>query len=148
MNGKNSKVGRGRIYVVHAIDKRVLYRAGDDNQIAINRAMSYLIRRHALGAYLAMRRGDPPTACEPMRIMVRTGRPLRPGQPIAPAHGKWRTPQGGYTKGAEGPPPAEVVSVLPAPKWAARCELERRYPKVWAAYCCGALVCYSGAVFA
>lgn len=131
-----------RVYVTHAITGTVLYYAGGENDKSMERAIDYAIRRHALMAYIAMRRRDRPNVYEPLKIMARAGRRLLPGQSIAPARGKWRMPQGEYTSGALGPPPEEIVSVWPLQRTAARRALERRYPNTWRRYEHRALVFY------
>lgn len=114
------------IYIVNAITRTVTAQASSPES-----AMDYVIRRHALIGYLAMRKGFPPNNSECLWIMERGGRKLRVGESLDKSRGTWKTPAGGYRRTTRGQSAFEVVCVLPAVQFTARTALAQRYPKVW-----------------
>lgn len=112
------------IYVIHKLTGKILFAKGGER--ATERAVAYAARRDAIIKAAAWRDGFAPTACEPVKIVSHSGRPLKAGAMLFERKMAKSSKQFFYKSRRKF---SEVASVLPQAMDAEWRRLLQRYPR-------------------
>lgn len=122
------------VYAVHEVTRRVVGRFGRSER-AVERAVDYVLRAHALNQYAAIRQGFAPNVCYPLAVMSRTGPQIKIGADIdAAPRSSWKAGGRWHGKPIAQQTVTEIAYPFSESKDMAVAELARKYPKTWARY--------------